>query len=254
MRSFILVVKWSQISRCVLKVNLLSLVRPNTCIQHKQSYQWAQALNYIYQVCIQWQKGLHLSWHPVTSSTTRDGFKDWRLGQAGCGITPAGPPLFFSMIYVKDVRKKSWVEGSIDWLVLFIVPTHVQEQTSHIFTSAVLLQILRWPKSITPEASPPPLLLLLMNTLLLRPGICVTQRAPSHVNWSDYYSARPISSAAVIGRRVAMQPVSCAQGKALRVKTSRAPAVACCCIITASLCAERGELRSHAGLSTNLSF
>lgn len=71
-----------------------------------------------------------------------------------------------------------------------------------------------------------------------------------HDNWSDHYSVRPISSAAVIGRRVAMQPVSCAQGKALRVKQQ---SVACCCIIIiGSLCADRGELRSHAGLSTNL--
>lgn len=46
-------------------------------------------------------------------------------------------------------------------------------------------------------------------------------------NWSDCYSVRPISSAARIGRRVAMQPVSCAQGKAFRVK----PSSSGCCLL-----------------------
>lgn len=54
-----------------------------------------------------------------------------------------------------------------------------------------------------------------------------TRRLRRRHNWSDCYSVRPISSAARIGRRVAMQPVSCAQGKAFRVK----PSSSGCCLL-----------------------
>lgn len=124
---------------------------------------------------------------------------------------------------------------------------------SYILTSAVRLQVLSWPQSINQEAPSSSTSCCWTPTTSTPVGSLRTAAGIWHDNWSDHDTVRPISSAAVIGRRVAMQPVSCAQGKALRVKTA-ALTVACCCIIIGSLCAERGELRSHAGRSRKLSF
>lgn len=72
-------------------------------------------------------------------------------------------------------------------------------------------------------------------------------------NCSDCYSARPINSAALIGWYVAMQPVSCAQRKALRVKQRRG------CLLLhhherLSLCEDRGTPESCGAIHKTTAF